>query len=170
MSEPRQNGFCILPFAPDGAPLGKGFWEFDRLSGRWIDACSAFLLSHGPSFKASWGQELEHIVTTLTSDSGAGLATFYVRGIPALSTLYVSGKNKDTDSEVLEMFIRSMQSTEFARGDSSAFESIRNIAERPLTAAVVWESDALSDDDRDLLRELSTHFAAAMFLANESGE
>ncbi len=41
------------------------------------------------------------------------------------------------------------------------------IAERPLHAVVSWANPAVSDEDEQLIQELSTHYAAAFLLGSQ---
>jgi hypothetical protein len=166
MNTARQDGFSIAPFAADGASLGTGFWHFSKLSPKWIETCRGFLVAHGASFRASWGQQLDRIDTKLTAANGAGIGTFYVDGIPAASTLYLSGANEAVDEEVRQLFIGSMLNVQAVRACASTptpFSSIRAIRDRPLCVVVVWQDERISDEDSALVRELSNHFAAAFF-------
>lgn len=158
------RGFHLAAFAPDGEFMGVGFWETRALSQKWLTICADFLAAHGDSFRASWGQQLAHIETQLTSDSGAALGSFYVHGQIAVSSIYLGGRAPAVDSEVLDAFLQSLRRTREAAGrGNEAFESLRTIAERPLAGVIVWENPKISELDADLVRELSTHFAAAYF-------
>lgn len=162
-----QQGYYITPFAPDGELLGTGFLHYSSLSSRWIDNCRGFLMAHGMVFRASWERQLQKIETKLTSEKGAGIGTFYVNGVPAVSTLYLSGSNEAADDQVANLFMESMQKVEFVRraaSTSEPFSAIRSIKDRPLTVVVVWGNAGISVEDFELVRELSNHFAAAFML------
>src|SRR6516225_5059258 len=150
---PRQEGFYIAPFAPDGEGLGVGFSHFSNMSAKWIENCRSFLRTHGAVFKESWGQQLQKIATRLTSANGAGIGTFYVGVIPAVSTLYLPGIDKAADQEVTGMFVASMLKVDIVRKAATSakpFADIYSIAGRPLCVAVVWQNPNISDEDFDL--------------------
>jgi hypothetical protein len=162
----RAKGFFIVPFTPAGGAAEVGFWQADQLSSKWLEVCSGFLRAHGSSFRASWGQRLSHIETKLTSDSGAGIGSFYADGEPVISTLYLSGAAPAIEDEVTGLFLESMRKIKavvMAQTSAKPFDAIRAIADRPLTAAVIWQNPAVEESDAQVIRELSLHFAAAFF-------
>lgn len=162
----RPKGFFVAPFAPDGELLEIGFWQASQLAPKWLDACRRFLDSNGQNFRASWGQQLDHIETKLTADCGAAIGSFYSGGEMAISTLYLSGTAPTVDDEVTELFLRSMRGVglvKAAQTSAKPFESILTIGDRPLTVVVVWENPAVTESDAQVIRELSLHFAAAFF-------
>ena len=168
----KLEGFYVAPFTPSGELMGKGFWPFDELSEKWIKLCQEFLSGHGEVFDSSWGSELAQIETKLTSSKGAGLGVFRFRSEIAISTLYISGLNQTIDDQTRAMFVDSIERSEFVTQLSSSkhpFDRIQNISERPLAVTVVWGNPNISDEDHELIQELSTHFAAAFFLSAAEG-
>jgi hypothetical protein len=166
------SGYYVAPFAPDGEHLGVGFWEFSKLSQMWIDNCHGFMASCPQTKSVSWGQQLARFETQLTSARGAGLATFSVDGLIALSCVFASGIDRETDDEVLRQFVASMQRVEFVRQAATVadpFGSLLRLEERPLAGVVVWHPAGITDEDHQVLQELSNHFAAAFFLVNQTG-
>jgi hypothetical protein len=159
-------GFYMAPFGPDGECLGIGFWAFDALSAKWIALCSQFLATLGDSFRAHWSGQLDHIETKFTSQSGAGIGTFYVRGKLATSCLYLSGSNVEVEAGVRGLFVDSLRRVPLVQAATlgqAAFADLFQVTERPLVAVVVWGNPEVNEDDAELIRELSTHFAAAFF-------
>jgi hypothetical protein len=163
----QEGGFFIAPYAPDGEFLDIGFWKYTQLSLPWIENCKAFIGTCRQTCKTTWEGLLERVETTLTSASGAGLATFYVDNVVDISCAFASGMNSDADLECIRLFVESLRRVDFVRQASllaEPFESIKTIPNRPLTAVVVWPQPAITDGDHQILRELSTHFAAAFFM------
>jgi hypothetical protein len=159
-------GFHVAPYAPDGVPSETGFWEYGKLSPRWLVTCEAFLRSNGESFSSSWEGNLRHITTKLTSATGSALVTFAAKGTIAVSGLLLSGSNVQSDSEVASMFVESMRRIHAVRWASplpKPFDSVLSLAERPLAVVVTWGWDAVSDEDHGLVKELFLHLAGAFF-------
>ena len=65
--------FFIAPFAIDGGLIGLGEWRIADLSPEWLGVCEELLRDHGPSFRVTPGQMLDHIEIKLTFARGAGL-------------------------------------------------------------------------------------------------
>ena len=163
------NGFYVAPFTFSGELVGRGFWHINELSSKWINISSVFLDLNGEVFNASWGQELSHITTKLTSADGAGLGIFYVNNEIAISTLYLSGSNEIIDAQVMDMFVKSLEDTDIVRKANPAphpFQDIRNLTDRPMVVTVVWSNPNISEGDNEIIQELSIHFAASYFLKN----
>jgi hypothetical protein len=169
MSTPTSNvnnGFYVAPFGIDGESEGVGFWEFDRLSSRWLAICTKQLDGHGPTFEASWPFKLAHISTRFTSTPGIALATFKVRGRIAASLALTNGLPAAAETDILQMFVESLRQVQLvkATGRPRAFEKVLALKERPLMVVVPWPDPSLSDDDHEAVRELGIHLAAG-FLA-----
>ncbi|MBB6429765.1 hypothetical protein [Algisphaera agarilytica] len=166
------SGFNVAAYTLTGEEVGRGFWEMSSLSPIWVEAGVTFLNQFGDNFPAtSWGQELNHIETKLTSSDGAGLGQFYTNGQLSISTLYLAGKDRSVDNEVADLFIQSLEQSDLVRQATThpqPFASIRSIESRPLVVVFVWGNPEISDQDEELLQELSTHFAAAFFKRSSS--
>jgi hypothetical protein len=164
-------GFCVAPFAFDGELLAVDQWPFSKLSSKWLAVCDAFLGSNGSDFNASWAGPLNHIRTRFSSASGTALVTFQVNGTPVSSLALVSGVSEAADIEVLTMFVNSLRGVSLVRSaakSSTPFEQALRMQQRPLMVVVVWAPTAVSDQDHELVRELSLHIAGAFFQRSTS--
>ena len=173
-AEPHSDGFdkwmygCtsfeVAAFGFDGELLGTKTRQVNHLSPRWLAVCEALLRECGEVFRRSMGAQLAHIEIQLMSDNGAGLSTFYVNGALVLSLMLCRGENEEAELAVGRMFVDSLRKSplvQTATASPSPFEDLLHFKTRPLVALVVWPQDQLSEVDADLVRELSTHFAAA---------
>lgn len=153
-------------FLPNGELVGTRTVEIGDLSDKWLEICASFIAHKGPAFRASWGQQLSHIETRLTAAGGAAMGTFWAHGEIVVSELYLAGRNPAAESEAAELFIGSLEKSDFAKSDRvagpSAFDQLRDSLERPLTATVVWGNPKVSEQDNQLIFELTRHFAAAL--------
>lgn len=166
-----ETTFFAAPFAPDGELLGVGAWQLSALSPKWLNFCEVMLRDLGPIFRTSLGGPLSHLEIKLTSVDGAGLGTFYAHGQIAVSTAYLRGQDSDAEHEMLRMFIASLRQVEIVKSfqmNSSSFESALSVRERPLHVVVVWGNPNVSDEDHELIRELSNHLAGAFLCARAS--
>jgi hypothetical protein len=109
------RGFYIASFCIDGEPEGLGFWELEKLSGKWLAICDEYLESNGISFDTPWSGNLSHIKTKFTSGSGIALVTFSVNGTPAASVALFSGLSLAAESEVIRVFVDSLGQVGLAR-------------------------------------------------------
>lgn len=159
-----RTSFEVAAFGFDGELLGTKTRHVNHLSPRWLAVYEALLRECDEVFRQSMGAQLAHIEIQLTSDNGAGLSMFYVNGALALSLMLFRGENEEAELAVGRMFVDSLRSSpavHTATGSPSPFEDLLHLKTRPLFALVVWPQDHLSEVDVDLVRELSTHFAAA---------
>lgn len=158
--------YHVAVFTRDGALEGTGTQRVAALSKKWIDVARGMLTELGPRFRVPLSP-LRHLEVGLTSADGNGVGTFYANGHIALSTLYLGGQSgPEAAAELQEMFLASLRRAVpgAAEGrEPPAFGDLIGIHERPLYAVVVWVNPAVSEDDYQLLREFSTHFAAAFF-------
>jgi len=159
-------GFSILPFGIDGIPVGKGFWEFEKLSSKWFQICMAHLRSQGPVFNTCWSQNLSHIRTKFTSASGAAIGTFFADNQIASSILLLSGLLPDAEREIMILFIESLRKVDIVKAiskEARPFESIKESKDRPMMVFVPWPNKEVSDRDHSLVSELGIHLAGAFF-------
>lgn len=169
----RTDGFFVAPFAPDGELVGAGFWEYRKLSRRWLDVCLDFLPVLTGGLRRSWGAELSHIETQLTTASGAATVSFYVHGHLATSCLLLSGAATNVDAEVRELFRESVErmAAHLEGGVAEGrFKQLSGLDQRPLAAFVVWAPEPLCDHDMELVQELSLHLSGAFFHSNCPGQ
>lgn len=162
--------FEIAAFGFDGDLLGTATRHVSALSQRWLTVCSELLEDYGEVFRRSMGAQLSHIEIQLTSANGAGLGMFYVNGALALSVGLFRGVSEETESAVFNMFVDSLRNSgvvQVATDSARPFDDLLQLKKRPLFALVAWPPDGLGEIDADLVRELSTHFAAA-FLCRPS--
>jgi hypothetical protein len=160
------QAYHVAVFTPDGALEGTGTQPLADLSRKWLDFCSAMLRAHEPSFRASLGGPLQHLEVKLTSAAGDAIGTFYTHGQTAVSTLYLGGQSGPAEHELTAMFVASLRRSMPPQAPGlggSAFAEVHALDQRPLHVVVVWANPTVADEDYDLLREFSTHFAAAFF-------
>ena len=161
------EGFFVAPFAGSGELLDVGFWEYSRLSGEWLRQCEEFLDSAEQGARKSWPGKLSNVSSVVTAAKGAALTTFYVDGHIATSCVFLSGLIPAVESEVARMFIDSARRMSErvlpAKDARERFAAVSGLRERPLAVVVVWASDAVSDEDFDVVRELGLHLAGAFF-------
>lgn len=89
---------------------------------------------------------------------------FYVNGALALSVGLFRSDSEETESAVLNAFVDSLRTSrvvQVATDSPHPFDDLLQLKKRPLFALVAWPPDELSETDASLVRELSTHFAAA---------
>lgn len=166
-----ETTFFVAPFAADGELLGVGAWQLSDLSPKWLNFCEVMLRDLGPVFRTSLGGPLSHLEIKLTSADGAGLGIFYAHGQIAVSTAYLRGQDANAELAVLRMFIVSLRQVDMVKNfqiNSSPFESVLSVRERPLHVVVVWGNPNISNQDQELIRELSNHFAGAFLCARAS--
>jgi len=154
----------VAPFAFNGELMGIGKCEVSELSLKWLDICRAILNDHGPVFRVSLGDSLSHLEIKLTSANGAGLGIFYAHSEIELSTAYLSGDDPKSENDILSMFVSSLRKSNVVQNsqiNSLPFEEVFSVKERPLHIVVVWANPKISDEDQELIQELSSHFAGA---------
>jgi hypothetical protein len=102
----------------------------------------------------------------VTGAAGAALVTFRVHGAIISSLALLSGIHRAAEDDLLRMFTASLKRVELtqrAAASSEPFAKILTLQERPLMIVVPWPNAAITRDDIGLVRELSTHLAAAFF-------
>lgn len=160
------KSFTIAAFALDGEQVGLAECEFDKLSSNWIDVCSGLSRHYGPVFDTPLQGNLNHVRIKCTSVDGAALVVIYMDNIPASSGAIACGISPAAEMEMLKLFASSVRaSTEpYHREATAPFSDIERLEDRPLLVVVPWPSDAISDQDREIAKELMWHFAAAFAL------
>ena len=161
----NNSGFFMAPFAVDGTSQGVARWEPERLSARWLGLCRAFLDGRGASIDTFWDGALSHVRTKITRGSGVSMVIMWIRGVPAASLACVSGRWPDAEPEALRMFVDSLRKIELVRAAATsapAFEQMLTISDRPLALVVPWPDPRMSDQDHEVIRELSIHLAGAL--------
>jgi hypothetical protein len=157
------DAFHVAVFTADGQLEGTGIRPLSRLSPRWLSVCDN-LLAQGPAFRSSLGGPLSHIEIKLMSSNGAGLGMFFAHGVLVTSTAYFRGDSPETEKQVLEMLLTSLRNSVPAHLVTSSavpFEALRSLSARPLNVVVVWGALEVSEQDNELVQELSNHFAGA---------
>lgn len=74
--------------------------------------------------------------------TGQALGTWSLSGSPVLSSLLLAGIEPGADAELTDMFLTSMRNVNPVKrlaAEQRPFEAIRNVADRPLVAGVVWQ-------------------------------
>lgn len=158
--------FLVAGYSIDGEPISVESCEVSTLSAKWLQICSDFLASHGSIFDDSWGQVLSDYRIKFTSASGSAIVTFYVHNDIALSLLLMSGTSSTADREVAEMFVESLAESELvkaAKATQHPFSGFMSHKERPLVVMVPWANAAISEQEYDVVGELSLHLAGAFF-------
>ena len=162
----QKQGFHIAGFGVDGELEGVDRFAFEGLSDKWLKICGEYLAGHGTSFEAPWSGNLAHIRTKWTSSSGVALVSFSANGRPVVSMALASGAAPAAESSVLKMYVSSLRALDVVRASARStepFKQILDIKERPLMIALPFADLETSDQDNDLVRELSTHIAGAFF-------
>jgi hypothetical protein len=158
--------FHAAAFAIDGELIGTKTRRFSELSAKWLALCSDMVETNGAAFSISLGQMLSHITIKLTSADGAALVEFSVHGIHTLSAAYFSGLSTSAERQVQEMLLSSLrQSTivQQAASTDAPFQALLGISDRPLCALIFFASAGVSEQDNNLVTELSEHLAGAYF-------
>lgn len=166
MSPQESPGFFVAAYGLDGNEVGVGFWPTSRLSPEWVDISTAFLQSQGPCFDTALGDPLSHIQIKFTSVPGVAMSTLLAHGHLAASVLLLSGSSAVAEAEVARMFVDSLRQVDAVTtvtDSASPFEGILSLTDRPLMVVVPWPNALVADEDHELVRELSTHLAAAFF-------
>jgi hypothetical protein len=162
----RSIGFFVRPYALDGQSVGTGFWEYSRLSARWLKVCGQFLANLGEADCHPFEGNLAHISAQLTLASGAALVSFYVRERLVLTSLLQSGISIHEENEVGRMLVESLKRSGpagIAAAGADAFDEVLTALERPLMTIVPWADPSIATDDHELVRELALHLAGAFF-------
>lgn len=152
--------FFVAPFSCIGETQGVDEWSQDQLSDRWLENCAQFLAIHGDVFDENWTGDMSHIRTRMTSESGAALVSISIHGEHALTAAFLRGESADVESEVIEMFVRSMERN-VPQGIVGDFSEAGDIEARPLMLVVPFVNENVSEFDHDVVRELSLHLGAA---------
>ena len=163
----RTSSFFVAAFSADGEIAGVNRRSLSALSEKWFDICKEYLSHYGDDFDAPWSGNLSHIKTKFISESGAALATFSSNERPAISIALVTGHSSEVESSVLKMFVNSLRNIEFVRASaksSEPFEKIFSIESRPLAIIVPWGDPKISEQDQQVVQELSLHFSAAYLM------
>ena len=155
--------FTVAAFALDGQLLGTGEKVFDDLSSHWIGVCSELIAHYGPVFDAPLQGPLGHLRIKCTSDRGGALTVIYANEKPVVSSAIAKGLSPVSEAQMLKMFADSVSSStkRFHVDSPSAFTAIGELTARPILVVVPWPSQEASEQDHDLGKELSLHFAAA---------
>src|SRR5215813_3980005 len=122
------------------------------------------------SISTTHGVDRYHIRTRLTSARGAGLCAVYVNDHIAWSSLLLRGNDRGAELATSKMYVNSLQRTDFLQVFAALpepFAEVLSMSERPLMAFVPIPDEAVSDQDYDVVRELSLHLASAFLRADE---
>jgi hypothetical protein len=158
------DGFTIAAFAVDGELMGIAHQSFEGLSQHWIGVAQSFFANYGATFDERFQGPLGHLRIKCTSAAGAALILFYVHDQPASSCAIASGASPAAEAQVLAMFAESVRvSTEPFHTDAQAvpFSEVSTLPNRPLLIVVSWPDRTISEQDREIVKELVWHFGAA---------
>lgn len=164
------KGFYLAAFGVDGALEGDGYWRHQDLSERWLNLCEELFAVKGQNFDYRWTGSLSKIRTKMTSANGTGICTFFIDKRVASSVLLLRGTEAQSEAQSCRLFVDSLRATPFLKTAGSLaepFQDVFKIANRPLMIVVPFPDPAISDQDFDLVRELSLHLASA-FMCIES--
>ncbi len=160
------DNYHVAAFAADGSLVGVGSWRRAALSAKWLDIAAELLQTAAKSGRASIPIEnLDHLNLQLTLARSAGLASYSVHGILALSTLLLSGNDALAEAELTRLFVTSLRGSARVMQltqQPDPFAALFTLSERPLHVVVPWTDPRIGDDDHELIQELSAHVAAAV--------
>lgn len=168
---PQATGFLVAAFAFDGQLEGAEFWEIGNLSSKWLTTCREHLARHGDSFDVPWAGTLSHVRTKFTAGSGVALVQFSVNEKPVTSMALASGQNTVAEAQALKMFVDSLRRVSVVRtaaGSPEPFQDVLALRDRPAMITVVWPSSGTSEQDHQLVRELSVHLGGAFFFPSHN--
>lgn len=160
------DGFFVASFSAFGEFVGTGWWRYEKLSKKWTARCRELLVGLGESFDYRWSAELSNLRTKLTAAKGTGLCTFFIGDQVVCSMLLLIGINERAERDAMHMFASSLQGnipSSMSEQVGGSFFKMTSIAERPLMVVVSFPNESMSEQDQDIVRELSWHFAAAFF-------
>jgi hypothetical protein len=161
-----EEGFFISVFSAFGDFEGKGWWGYEKLSEKWTALCRDLLVNLGEVFDYQWSDQLSHVRTKLTSAQGVGVCTIFIKDQVVSSMLLMAGKNEAAEQDAVSMYVSSLRDTvpsSMLKQVDGTFSEVASIAERPLMVVVPFPNNEVSEQDQDIVRELSWHFAAAFF-------
>jgi hypothetical protein len=160
------GGFFVGAFSLLGDFEGQSARRYENLSEKWIGLCRELLVELGTTFDYRWSNQLSHLRTKLTSAKGVGICTIFIKEQVAASMLLMTGKDELAEQAVIRMHQSSLRDSVplIATGqDDGGFSRIASIVERPLMVVVPFPNKSVSEEDQDIVREISWHFAAAYF-------
>lgn len=78
----------------------------------------------------------------------------------------LSGQRHSVESSLLDMFVSSLRATDIVKAcaeSEAPFQAMLEVKMRPLMLVVPWGDERVSEQDRELVQELSLHVAGAFF-------
>jgi hypothetical protein len=169
-AEAAEEGFLVVGFAIDGTLVDKWRWLYRDLSAKWSNICEDLLSAKGVNFDYTWQGPLSHIRTKLTSARGAGICTLFVNDHVASSNLLLRGHDRAVEHDVSRMFVSSLRNVHLVQAattQSEPFAEVLSLSERPLMVIVPIPDDSISDQDNDVVQELSVHLASAFLRSDQ---
>jgi hypothetical protein len=160
--------FHVASFACDGDLVDAGIVQVSTLSPRWLSYCREVLEVGGSVFSCALPAPFERLRLRFTSACGAALVTFSDTSLPIASSAFLRGDDRDSETEVLGLFVDSLRRTEFVRrsqATSQPFAKVFAISERPLHVAVPWGTS--SEELGTIVATLGNHLAG-VFLCEKS--
>jgi len=160
--------YHVAAFAADGSLVGVGRWDRAALSPKWLAVAAELMEAATRSGRVAVPIEnLSHVTIQVTRAAGAMLATYSAHGIIAASALMLTGAAPEVEADLLTMFVQSLRKTPaVARlGGVEPFAALFSLTERPLHVVVPWPQGVVSEDDHELIQQLSTHVAGAVLTA-----
>jgi hypothetical protein len=159
--------FYLAAFDVKGELVGQSTFEVARLSPKWLQLCERLLVSNSERFAVNLTGPFARIAIRFTSASGAAIGTLSVNGNLANSLLLISGTVPDADREVTELFHHSVSAMIAKLNPYSLlipFQELLKLKNRPLVCVVPWGDANVSEEDNELVREISWHLAGAFFM------
>ena len=156
--------YHVAVFLPDGSLEGTGVRQRAGLSAKWLGVAAELLAVVGASGRAAVPFEnLTHLELRFTRLRSAALVTYCAGGALAVSTLLLTGEDPTVEAEVIEMFLASARRSVSVpvSGPRAPFDQLGSLRQRPLHAVVVWGNPGVTDQDGELIQELSAHVAGA---------
>ena len=94
------------------------------------------------------------------------MVSFLVNDIITASAILMAGSSAPAERAASQMWVDSLRRSNIvlvASSSSNPFEQVLTTNERPLLVVIPWPDARVSEQDRELVRELLLHLARAYF-------
>jgi hypothetical protein len=161
--------FHDLTLSADGTVRSRRTHDTDKLVPDAVSVFGLMLLTHGRSFKAPIPHDdFAHIVLSFTQeDDGAALATFFVSGELATTSVLMTGKNERGGEKALLLLQQALSRAMRRGGVEAGFELVA-IPERPVIVTIPWPNPAVRQADMMFVADMETCLMAAWLLEEEA--
>ena len=122
----------------------------------------------GPVFDQPLQGPLRHLRIKCTAAGSVAMVVLYAHEVPVTSFAVVTGAAPSEEAEALTMFteaIRASTRQYQVSGIEAPFSEITTLPQRPLMVVIPWPQSPVAEQDRELVKELSWHLAAALIRA-----